>query len=515
MMMKKIIILLVILVIVVLIVQGFIKNDEAEFSLVEVVRGNVVQEVSETGQVQMGDSIELGFKNAGTIAAILVEVGDQIWPGANLAKLNTTQLAIERNEAQANLEIAQAKLDQLLTGATPEETQAAQTDLENAQTALADAQRDYQEDLSQAQEDAANTLDNAYLKASGALTKVTSIRKTYFNGSDQESITVKDKEDSIESLVAQTQQSINNDSVNTALSAVKNYLSDIYDDLGVIRDMTEVANYTDIVSAADKTTLDTERLNINTALTNVIDAQQNITSTRITGETAVNTAQGNLKEAQDDLNLVLADPSQADIALYQAQVAQAQAKFDLLDNKVWEATLRSPVQGQVIKINKEIGEIWQPSLTESVVVLLPASPYEVEVDIYEEDIVKMDMGDDVDISLIAFPNDVFQGKVIAINPAEELIESVVYYTITINFSNTPEGIRPGMTADLVIKTDSREDVLVIPEDAIEEKDNKHTVQVYQDNQEVEDREIEIGLQGTDDMIEVISGLTEGEKVIIE
>ena len=116
--------------------------------------------------------------------------------------------------------------------------------------------------------------------------------------------------------------------------------------------------------------------------------------------------------------------------------------------------------------------------------------------------------------MIAFPDEIFPGKVISINPAEELIENVVYYTATISFEAIPEGIRPGMTADLLIEIDSKENVLIIPEDAIVEKDGKSTVQIYQDEQ-IEEREIEIGLMGSDYMVEVISGLQEGEQVIVE
>ena len=152
-------------------------------------------------------------------------------------------------------------------------------------------------------------------------------------------------------------------------------------------------------------------------------------------------------------------------------------------------------------------------MTESIITLLPASPYKIEVDIYEEDIVKMKIGNKVEILLIALPSEIFEGQIISIDPAEELIDGVVYYTVTVNFDKTPEGIRPGMTVDLIIKTALKEDVLIVPGDAIEKKDGKNIVQVFQDNQ-AEERKIEIGLIGSDDIIEILSGLAEGEKVII-
>lgn len=519
---KRIILIFIVIIIIILIIyNAFLKKEEFEFELFEIAKGNITQEVSETGQVQMGKAINLGFKNSGTVVGIFVEVGDQVQPGSWLVKLDTVQLVIERNEAQAALEIAQAKLDQLLEGSTPEEIQAAQTDVDNAQIALDDAEKEYEEDLAQAYEDALNTLDNAYLKASAALTFVVSLRKSYFYGTDQGALTVNVKENSIESLVAvaetsvdQAQASPTYDNIDNALTMMKNSLSNIYNDLNSIQNVVESSDYVDTVSSADKTSLNTERVNINTALTNIINTQQTIASTKTDGQTAVNTAQGTLKTAQDDLALILAEPSQANTDLYQAQVKQAQAKVDLLNNQIWEATLKSPIEGQVTKINKRVGETVQPALSEAIVILLPKSPYEIEVDIYEEDIVKMAIGNQVDISLIAFPDQVFSGKVVSIDPAEELIENVVYYTVTISLEETPQGIRPGMTADLVIKTDSRENVLIVPEDAVEEKDGKYTVQVFKDGQ-IEEREIEAGLVGSDDMIEVISGLVEGEKVIVD
>ncbi|NCO80436.1 efflux RND transporter periplasmic adaptor subunit, partial [bacterium] len=88
-----------------------------------------------------------------------------------------------------------------------------------------------------------------------------------------------------------------------------------------------------------------------------------------------------------------------------------------------------------------------------------------------------------------------------------------YYETTINFDEIPDGIKPGMTADLVIKTASRENTLIIPEEAIQKKDDKTIVEVFKEGN-IEDREIEVGLFGSNDMVQVLSGLEEGEKLIL-
>ena len=95
-----------------------------------------------------------------------------------------------------------------------------------------------------------------------------------------------------------------------------------------------------------------------------------------------------------------------------------------------------------------------------------------------------------------------------------MINEVVYYETVIDFEEIPEDIRPGMTVDVDILAFSKENVLVIPEDAISEKNGKNTVEVMiGDN--FEEREIQTGLEGDDGMIEVVSGLKEGEKVKVE
>ncbi len=76
------------------------------------------------------------------------------------------------------------------------------------------------------------------------------------------------------------------------------------------------------------------------------------------------------------------------------------------------------------------------------------------------------------------------------------------------------GIKPTMTADIIIQSERRENVLVVPGEAVKKINNETTVEVLQ-GREVKEKEIEIGLEGSNDMVEVISGLKEGEKVILD
>ena len=519
--MKKIILIAVAVIAIFLIIYNvFLKKEEVDFTLVDVVKGTVVQEVSETGQVQQGEEIKLNFKTAGTIDWVYVKVGQEVWPGSALAQLDIDQLGIELNEDRYALKVAEAKLNQILAGTSPEEIQAAQTDVDNAQVALEDAKAKLIEDVNQAYDDAVNTLDNAYLKGVGAFNTVRTIQTAYFSGNDQESAAVKNAKAGIENTLTQIKDSLDNtkaDSsqakIDTALNQSKTLLGEIYNSLNIVRNMTETSTYQDMVSSANKTALNTDRININTVITNITDAQQAISSAKLTNQTKVNVAEGDLKEAQDALAIKKAGPRQTDIDYYQAQVEQARARVDLLETQIKEATLRSPVRARVVEVNKKTGEMVQPTSNDNVIIVLPTDPYDIKVNIYEEDIVKVKLDDPVDITMPAFPNQTFPGKVISVNPAEELIEGVVYYQVTVNFENPPQEIKPGMSADVTIKTAEKRDVLTIPGAAVEKKNDKTFVRVAKD-EKLERLEIQIGLSGNNDTIEVLSGLTEGDEVAI-
>jgi len=531
---KKIIILIIIVILAFFAYQIFFKKEKPNYTLADVVRGTIVQEVSETGQIQKGDKINISFKNPGRIESISAKVGDQVKKGGVLAKLDTSDLRIQLQEARANLSLNNAQLNKLLAGASAEQIKAAQTAVSNAETAFQNAKQNLtditaqaEESLGSSYEDALNTLNDTYLKAYNAQNGATLIQRTYFSGNDQESTIVKEKRSATESSVSKiksyldiVQASPTRNNIDLNLLQTKNELSNISGYLKTIRENCEQPGYVGLVSSTDKSSLDTHRLNINTAITDIANIQQAITSAKLINDYNINTAkttasssEGSLKVVRDSLNTLIAPPRQEDVTLYQAQVDKAGAEVQILENKIQEAYLKSPVEGQIIEIKKRAGELVQSALSDAVIILLPTDTYDIEVDIYEEDVVKMNIGNEVDISLIALPDQAFKGKVISIDPAEKIVEGVVYYKTIIDFEKIPEGIKPGMTVDLVIKTASKDNVLIVPRNATNKKDGKTIVEVLK-GKDIEEKEVQVGLEGNKDTIEVISGLIEGEKVII-
>jgi len=533
--MKKIIYLVIIILIVgVGVYYFFVRNNGEEPLLETVARGTVVREVSESGTVSISEEINLSFKTTGDIAQIPVVVGDQVTAGQTVARLATTELVIALREAEAKLQVAQANYDKLIAGASPEEikvseakVQAAQVTLNNAQQNLADVEAEAAEDLDNAYEDALNTLDDTELKLYNAYQKTRDVQRTYFSASDQTSLTVvenKNKvEDAWEAVAVQkdaAHEDPTQDVIDTALSVAEAELAITKAALETIRLKTETVTYRDEVSAADKTSLDTHRANIVTAYTNVVNDQQTIATTKLDNTSSINTAkaekasaEASLQKAENELALVKADPQAADIALAEAEIRQAESAVALANNAIREATLKSPVAGQVTDVYKEVGETTQ--VTDAVVTVLPRGELQIEVDIYEEDIVEVVVGDPVAITLVAFPNESLAGSVVAIDPAEKIINEVVYYEVTIGFDETREKIKSGMTADIVVETERKENVLVIPKRALKRDGTRTLVRIARaDTGVLEEREVVIGLEGDNDLIEVLSGLTEGEQVVV-
>ncbi|XOB40511.1 MAG: efflux RND transporter periplasmic adaptor subunit [Candidatus Nealsonbacteria bacterium] len=533
--MKKVIVIVVIVSIVsIFVYQNYFKKTELDFTLVKVVKGEVVQEISETGQVKKGEEVNLGFKLAGVLENIYVEVAEEVKEGEILAKLENSQLRIKLEEAEANLDLAQAQFNKLLAGATQEEIQITQTAVDNARISFESAKQNLQdikvqgeENLKAAYDDALNALDDSHLKITNALNNVDLIQTTYFTSNDQEKIIVRENKDKIENALNKVKSYLDTakntqgyEDIDLAISEMKEALDSVFNALKIIRDTCEETGYKNLVSSTDKTSLDNHQGYINTALTNITNSQQTISSTKLTNSSNINTyqasidsAQGKLTAAENELTKITADPRKEDVDLYQAQVRQARAQFQLLGKQIEDTILKSPVEGQVVKINKRVGELVQAAIQDPVIILLPASPFKIEVDIYEEDVARMDIGNPVDITLVAFPDETLTGKVISIDPVEKMIEGVVYYEVSISFDNVPKDVKPGMTADLVITTEKKENVLTVAKKAIKTKNGKTIVQVLENNI-ITEREIKIGLKGTNDLIEVISGLKEGEQVIL-
>jgi multidrug efflux pump subunit AcrA (membrane-fusion protein) len=530
---KKILIIIGTIIVLAVLSMNFFSSKDSIYSTVEAYRGNISEEVSETGKVTNGETINVSFNGSGRIENIYVQIGESVKRNDVLAKLENTQLQIQFQEANANLSLYQAQLDKLLTGASTEEIQISETAVENSEINLQSAQNDLinaqaqtEENLNSSYEDSLTVLNDALIKSYNAYNTIDLIQRTYFTKNDQEGLIVREKKENVKtsldqmnSYIGEAQSSYEENDIDLAISKSKESLIVFSNNLNIIRENCESINYRNVVTTTDKSSLDSHRSYINTAQNSVIASQQEISSVKLTNkitidqaEAAVLTAQGQLKTAQNNLSLLTAEPRKEDVEFNQAQVNQAEARVNLLQKQINDSVLKSPIDGQISKIQKEVGEQVQSPSVDFVFSMIPQAPFQIDVDIPEVDIGKISIGNQCRINLDAFPDQNFSGEVIEIEPAETVIGGVVYYRIKVSINETDSKIKSGMTANVIVVSAIENDVVIIPQRAITERDDKKWVKILE-NETPKEVEVEVGLRGNKGEVEIISGINEGDQVI--
>lgn len=278
--------------------------------------------------------------------------------------------------------------------------------------------------------------------------------------------------------------------------------SSVSSNLTSITSYIETARSSGISQTSSKESL---QIAYDTAKANDEIAQQNLV-------TKVKTAETNLAIQLATLAQHKAAPRTVDLAGVRAQVLDAQTAYQQAQERLADVQIIAPVDGVVTDIIPSIGE--QVTANMTAVKMVSTEGYSVEALIPETDIVKVTPGQTVEITLDSFGSDVtFTGTVISENPDQTKVSDAIYYKTYVTIDPAGHDIKPGMTANLIIKTGSRENVLVIPTRAIRELNGQRYVRTI-DNGVVKDANIELGLRGDEGRAEVVSGLTENQIVVI-
>ncbi|MFZ2390735.1 MAG: HlyD family efflux transporter periplasmic adaptor subunit [Minisyncoccales bacterium] len=518
---------IILAVIVLIIIVGFSSlsggNKTSKYETVKVERGALVQTVDATGKVESANDLSLHFDGMGIVENVRVKEGDTVRAGQWLANLSLSQL----NAAVAQ---AQASLDQKLAGATIEQINVAQKQVESAQVSLNkteetlnDTQVLADKNLAAKYSYALNVLDDTYIKMYNAYSAVDGVKENYFESNDQEGLTARNNEeyqikrpkDETKVYIDAAKASGKTEDIDKAISSAKDSLSKILVGLTVIRGICDDSTYQNRVTSTEKTSLDTQKSYISTAQTTISSLENEISILKIQNENNLNAAQAAVDAADAALELqqanydsLIAKPRDIDIAYYQAVLDQAIASRN-------KAIIYAPIEGVITKVNKKKGELISSS--EAMIEIL--SPhYEIQVDIPETDVVKLKTGNDVTITLDALGSDTkFTGSILTIDPASTDIQDVVYYKVKVGISDSNDELfKSGMTADVLIKTDNRDGVLNIPYRAVLSKtgtDEKY-VRVLKSEQ-IEERTVQLGLRADDGKVEILSGLSEGEEIVLK
>ena len=540
-----------------------------EYTTIKVSRQKLIQTVSVTGTVRGADEIDLNFKTNGTLDEILVEAGDKVEAGEVLARLSAKQLQNAVLEAKAAWQSAQATLDKLANGPSLEELAVSEERVRSAEVALGIKQKelsdliikldtdekssrdtvaDSRRDVDTARDNLVRTMENELFDATTALSRVNQI----LTNDDSKDVlgvlnsVTKDRTESDYSLgislVNKAQSSVSSAKLSQTDEAVEIALSDTYDALSQVGQTLSDAytmlvntptsfEYTQAELDSDKANVSSDQATISSSVslvqtaettwetkqTALTVAENNLETLLANKDSQINSAQGAVENAEAALALARAElnfkkaPARIeDINQQKARVDQAYAAWQRALADLDEVTLKAPLAGVITKINYDLGE--KTDLTKPVMSILGDSGLEIEVDIPESDIAKIELDQKVTITLDAYGDEVeFPGQVIFIDPAETVIQDVVYYRVKVTFINPAEEIKPGMTANIDIITAEKDNVLVVPARAVKQNSIKY-VNLLVGGKEVE-QEVVTGLRGDGGLLEVVSGLKEGDEVI--
>lgn len=508
--MKKHILYIIIIIIGVLWIHYYFNgNEETDYEFVNAKKGDIIQEVSVTGRIKPVTSVDLAFEKSGKISNTYVNVGDRVFVGQRLVTFENSEFLAQLSQAEALLDKDKFRLDEIKNAVRPEEIQVQEVKVLNSKLALIDAKNN-----------AIDKLEDSYTKADDAVTNKVdqffSNPKTSnpqllssISGDQQLESEIESSRVLIDSVLKSFRSSLDTTNLSSDIALS---ISSGKDNLNIIKSFLDkiaiIINGLKSNSSLSKSTIDawkadlsTARTNINVAITNLVSADEKL-----------KVAESNLALSEQELLLKKAPATEDEVKIQEIQIKQSQANVDYYKSQVAKSILYSPIYGVVTMQDAKVGEIVNANKT--IISIISESKFEIEANIPEVDIAKIDKGDSVSVTLDAYGRDIiFPASVTFIDPAETIIDGVSTYKITVLFNKEDERIKSGMTAKMVIATDKTENTIIVPQRAIIRKDGNKFVRILSD-ENITEVFVETGLRGSNGEIEILKGIKEGDKVII-
>ena len=484
-------------------------NGDVDYDYIVAEKSDLRQEISVTGKVKPASKVNLAFESTGKVQSILVDVSSKVYAGQRLASLNNSQYQAQYNQAKASWEAEKSTLEELLKGTRPEEIAVQSIKVQNAEQSLLDAKLNL-----------INKVKDAYLKSDDAVRnkadqlfdnpRSSNPQLNFVAGIELENVIEAERLD-IETVLNSWMNSVLGKDVD--INNLDFYTHEAKENLNKINYFLDrlalAVNGMSVTSGLTQTIIDGYRADVNTARTNVSTASINLT----TAEENTRTNNSALLLVKQELSLKEAGSTSQQIKTQEARTESAKANMDNYSALIAKTIIYSPISGIVTKQELEKGEIVQSN--EIVISVISGSEFEIETFIPEADIAKLKIGDKAEVTLDAYESDVvFEAEVVMIDPAETIIEGVSTYKSVLQFAEKDERIRSGMTANIEILTAHKENVIAIPYRYLNENGRDY-VKVLNEKERVIEKDVQTGMRGSDGRIEIVTGLDEGDKVIID
>ena len=252
-------------------------------------------------------------------------------------------------------------------------------------------------------------------------------------------------------------------------------------------------------------------------------------------------AEATLKKAQNDYNrakdlfkqnltsIAQLEDAEANLKLAESQVEQAIASLDQAEDDLIKTKLYSPLSGTVTLLNKEVGEIALGSMFQADVIMVVSDLTRMEVlaEVDENDVVLVSEGDTTDIEVDAIPDTTFRGIVserayTATTRGRGTQEEVTNFEVKITIIDNVEEIRPGMSATVDVRTETRYNVLQVPiqsvtvrsPNEIQSPGEKKKKDKSKDDEKSEGEVEKTDITKDEELIEVVFVIEEGKANVV-
>jgi multidrug efflux pump subunit AcrA (membrane-fusion protein) len=217
----------------------------------------------------------------------------------------------------------------------------------------------------------------------------------------------------------------------------------------------------------------------------------------------------NVAKAGDDLaqNHVRQRTWENDIALAEAQVRQARATIDLNRAQLANLVILSPMNGGITRRHVDPGTMVKD--TSPILTLMDLGEVKMVVNVIEREFIRLQRGQTVQVTVMAFPNRTFQGRIDIITPALEMQSRTAEIQITI--PNPGYILNPGMFGKVEILLRSDPKATLVPIQALMTGDDRNYVYVLKEGK-VHQRPVQKGMT-KDTVVEIAKGVSPGEQVV--
>lgn len=380
--------------------------------------------ITATGYLET-EEVSIVSEVDGLVATILITEGDEVVAGDVLIELDDSLLQAERLQAKASVSVARANLDGLLAGATEEELAAAQTSIQQAQANLQGLQITSGTAWSAVNDpaDVNAQIASTQIQADLALQRIATLEAQIAEQQFMIDLLRADNRD-IDRPRIENEERIRAILVTQKTSAEEEYQ-------GALRKLEALQNQLQHPLA--------------------LIAQARAYSAQIP------VAEFGLQLAQAQYDAVVNGATREEIAVARAQLRIAEAQLALLDARIDQLSLKAPIDGVITTRAIYQGETASAGIT--LLSLADLNTLRLVVYIPEPQIGRVRLGAEVEMSVDAYPGEVFKGVITSIaNEAEFTPRNVqteeervnLVFAIEVTFTNETSRLKPGMPADVTI-----------------------------------------------------------------